>query len=304
MGNSVTFNDNVRIDTSKVSKRGGGARRGGMIAGGGIGVALLLALGSQLLGVNLNVFAPALNQALGSGTVISEPQPGTGSLEGCAAGADANRDVECRMAAASDSLDRYWATQVGNYRAPAPVVLFTGQTQSACGAASSATGPFYCPGDETIYVDVSFFDTLTRDYGASGGSLSQMYVLAHEWGHHISNQIGTLQSVGRESGPTSGSVRLELQADCFAGAWVQNASNVTDDQGVPFLKPVTQQEIADAMSAAAAVGDDRIMESAGVRVNPERFTHGTAEQRQRWFQIGYQQGPTACGTFDVPAAQL
>ncbi len=298
----MTFNDNVQIDTSKVSKRSGGARRGGMIAGGGIGVALLLALGSQLFGVNLNMFAPAINQALGSGTAISEEHEGT--LESCTAGSDANRDVECRMAAASDSLDRYWSTQVGNYRAPAPVVLFSGQTQSGCGPASSATGPFYCPGDETIYVDVSFFDTLTRDYGASGGSLSQMYVLAHEWGHHISNQIGSLQSVGRESGPTSGSVRLELQADCFAGAWVQNASTVTDDAGVPFLKPVTQQEIADAMSAAAAVGDDRIMESAGMGVNPERFTHGTAEQRQRWFQIGFQQGPTACGTFDIPGSQL
>ncbi|WP_125100804.1 KPN_02809 family neutral zinc metallopeptidase [Leucobacter chromiireducens] len=298
----MTFNDNVRIDTSKVTKRGGGARKGGMIAGGGIGIALLLALGSQLFGVNLNMFAPALNSALGSGTVISEPE--SGSLEGCAAGADANRDVECRMAAASDSLDRYWATQVGNYRAPGPVVLFSGQTQSPCGAASAATGPFYCPSDETIYIDVAFFNTLNRDYGASDGSLSQMYVLAHEWGHHISNLIGSLQSAGRESGAASGSVRLELQADCFAGAWVQNASTVTDDQGVPFLKPVTQQEIADAMSAAAAVGDDHIMESAGMGVNPERFTHGTSEQRQRWFQVGYQQGPTACGTFDVPASQL
>ncbi|MBL3698817.1 neutral zinc metallopeptidase [Leucobacter luti] len=297
----MTFNDNVQIDTSKVSKRSG-ARRGGMIAGGGVGIALLLALGSQLFGVNLNMFAPAINQALGSGSAISETASGT--VEGCESGADANRDVECRMTAASDSLDRYWATQVGNYRAPAPVVLFSGQTQSGCGAASAATGPFYCPADETIYIDVAFFDTLSQDYGASNGSLSQMYVLAHEWGHHISNLIGTLQSVGRESGAASSSVRLELQADCFAGAWVQNASTVTDDQGVPFLKPVTQQQIADAMSAAAAVGDDHIMESAGVTVNPEGFTHGTSEQRQRWFQIGYEQGPTACATFDVPAAQL
>ena len=298
----MTFNDNVRIDTSKVSKRGG-AKRGGIIAGGGIGiVAILLAIGSQVLGVNLNGFAPAVNQALGAGSALSEPA--SGELEGCASGADANTDVECRMAAASDSLDRYWQSQVGNYRAPAPVVLFSGQTQSACGAASAATGPFYCPADEAIYIDVAFFDTLSQDYGASNGSLSQMYVLAHEWGHHISNLIGSLQSVGRESGPASGSVRLELQADCFAGAWVQSASTVTDDQGVPFLKPVTQQEIADAMSAAAAVGDDHIMESAGVGVNPERFTHGTSEQRQRWFQTGFTQGPTACGTFDVPASQL
>ena len=297
----MTFNDNVRIDPSKVSKRSGGARRGGMIAGGGVGIALLLALGSQLLGINLMPFQPAAEQLLGGGAVTEEH---AGALSNCETGADANQDVECAMNGAADSLDRYWATQVGNYRAPGPVVLFSGQTQSPCGAASSATGPFYCPADETIYIDVAFFDTLSRDYGASDGSLAQMYVLAHEWGHHISNLIGSLQSVGRESGAASGSVRLELQADCFAGAWVQNASSVTDSAGVPFLKPVTAEQIADAMSAAAAVGDDHIMESAGVGVNPERFTHGTSEQRQRWFRTGYEQGPTACATFDVPASQL
>lgn len=297
----MTFNDNVRIDTSRVSKRSGGGRRGGAIAGGGIGIALLLFIGSQLLGIDLTPYAPVVEQAIGGGPVSEEQ---SGSVPGCETGADANRDVECRMVGASDSLERYWATQVGNYRGPADVVLFEGQTESACGAASSATGPFYCPADEKIYLDVSFFDTLSGDYGASDGSLAQMYVLAHEWGHHISNLIGSLQGVGRDTGPASGSVRLELQADCFAGAWVQNASSVADDRGVPFLKPITQQQIADAMSAAAAVGDDHIMESAGVGVNPERFTHGTSEQRMRWFQTGYSSGPTACGTFDVRASEL
>ncbi|UOR00800.1 neutral zinc metallopeptidase [Leucobacter allii] len=296
----MTFNDNVRIDTSKVSKRSG-AKRGGMIAGGGGLVVILLAIGSQLLGINLMPFQPLAEDLVGSGPIAAEQ---SGELVGCESGADANTDAECRMAATADALDRYWATQVGNYRAPGPVVLFSGQTQSSCGAASSATGPFYCPADETIYVDVAFFDTLSSQYGASDGSLAQMYVLAHEWGHHISNLIGSLQGAGRETGASSGSVRLELQADCFAGAWVQNASTVADDGGVPFLKPVTEQQIADAMSAAAAVGDDHIMESAGVGVDPERFTHGTSEQRQRWFMTGYEQGPTACGTFDVPASEL
>ena len=296
----MTFNDNVRIDQSKVRKRSG-ARTGGMVAGGGLGIALLLAIGSQLLGFDLTPFAPAVQQAIGAGTTSEQAEA---VLNACRSGADANTDDECRMNATADSLDRYWSTQVGNYRGPGPVTLFDGQTQSECGTASSATGPFYCPADETIYVDVAFFDTLSREYGASDGSLAQMYVLAHEWGHHISNLIGTLQTAGRETGPASGSVRLELQADCFAGAWVQNASSTTDNAGVPFLKPVTQQQIDDAMSAAAAVGDDHIMESAGVDVQPERFTHGTSEQRQRWFMTGYEQGPTACGTFDVPAAQL
>lgn len=297
----MTFNDNARIDTSKVSKRSGGMKKGGLIAGGGGAIALLLLIGSQLLGVDLTGFAPVAQQALGGGAVSEEYR---GELENCTTGADANNDAECRMAGASDSLDRYWESQIEGYRSPADVVLFEGSTQSQCGTASAATGPFYCPPEEAIYVDVAFFDTLSQDYGASSGPLAEMYVLAHEWGHHVSNLIGTLDSVGKDTGPASGSVRLELQADCFAGAWVKDASTVTDSQGVPFLKPVTQQEIADAMSAASAVGDDHIMESAGVNVNPERFTHGTSEQRQRWFQTGYRQGPAACGTFDVPASQL
>lgn len=294
----MTFNDDARIDTSKASKRRG-ARRGGIIAGGGIGVVLLLALGSQLLGIDLTPFAPAVEQALGGGSQSEEV-----AVTGCETGKDANENAECRMVATADVLDRYWETEVDGYRSPADVVLYESQTQSACGTASAAVGPFYCPGDEAIYLDVAFFDSLRSDYGASGGPLAEMYVLAHEWGHHISNLIGTLQSAGRETGAASGSVRLELQADCFAGAWVKDASTVKDDNGRIYLTPVTQDEVADALSAAAAVGDDRIMSSAGQSVNPDRFTHGTSEQRQRWFQTGYGQGPGSCTTFDVPASQL
>ncbi|RKQ84504.1 hypothetical protein U746_2734 [Mycolicibacterium mucogenicum 261Sha1.1M5] len=297
----MTFNENVRIDTSQVQKRSGGGRRTGLaVGGGGIGLMLVLFLGSQLLGVDLTGFAPALSSG-GGGTSSSEEIV---AVENCKTGADANANVECRMTATSDSLNRYWNTQVGNYRGPQPVALFSGQTQSQCGTASAATGPFYCPPEERIYVDTAFFNTLRSDYGASGGPLAEMYVLAHEWGHHISNITGSLNQAGRESGATSGSVRLELQADCFAGAWVGAAQTVTDDSGVPFLKPVTQSEINDALSAAAAVGDDHIMQSSGMRVDPERFTHGTSEQRQRWFMTGYEQGPTSCGTFEVPASQL
>ncbi|MBP1327184.1 putative metalloprotease [Leucobacter exalbidus] len=297
----MTFNDNVRIDSSKVSKRSG-AKRGGMIAGGGIGVVLLLALGSQLLGVDLTSYAPVVEQIIGGGSSNSQEQ--SAPLDECTTGAAANSDTECRMAGASDSLDRFWATQVDNYRGPEDVVLFEGQTQSGCGAASAATGPFYCPADESIFMDVAFFETLRSDYGASGGSLAQMYVLAHEWGHHISNLIGSMQGVGNETGPASGSVRLELQADCFAGAWVKDATTVTDNQGVPFLKPVTNAQVADALNAAAAIGDDTIMENAGMKVNPERFSHGTSEQRQRWFDVGYTEGAGSCGTFDVAANKL
>lgn len=300
----MTFNDNVRIDSSKVSKRSGGMKKGGMIAGGGIGIALLLALGSQLLGFDLTQFTPAVEQLVGSSSSSSSSSESSETLDNCTTGAAANNDTECRMAGATDSLDTYWATQVDNYRGPGEVVLFEGQTQSGCGAASAATGPFYCPADEGIYMDVAFFETLRSDYGASGGSLAQMYVLAHEWGHHISNLIGSMKDVGNGTGPASGSVRLELQADCFAGAWVKSATTVTDSAGVAFLKPVTDAQIADALNAAAAIGDDTIMENAGMKVNPERFSHGTSEQRQRWFQTGYTEGANSCGTFDVSAKQL
>ena len=270
-----------------------------MMAGGGIGLVIILAIGSQLLGVDLTPLASMVGGSSQGSTQFEEVV-----MSDCQTGADANEDAECRMAAAADSLDRYWETQVGNYRAPAPVVLFEGQTSSQCGTASAATGPFYCPPEEQIYVDVAFFDTLRSEYGAADGALAEMYVLAHEWGHHISNLIGSLDKADRSSGADSGSVRLELQADCFAGAWVQAAQAVTDDSGVPFLAPVTDREIADALSAAAAVGDDHIMESAGMGVDPDRFTHGTSEQRQRWFMTGYEQGPTSCATFDVSASQL
>lgn len=296
----MTFNDNARIDSSRVTKRSG-ARKGGMIAGGGMGVALLLFIGSQLLGVDLTPLQPVAQQFLGGQQVAPEE---VGELASCTTGKDANEDVECRMAGASDSLETYWAGQVEGYRGPAEVVLFTGQTASGCGTADTATGPFYCPSDESIFMDVSFFNTLRKDFGASGGALSQMYVLAHEWGHHVSNLTGVLGKVGKESGPASGSVRLELQADCYAGSWVKDASTVPDKAGVPFLKPVTKTQIDDALNAAAAIGDDTIMESAGMRVNPERFTHGTSEQRQRWFMTGYEEGPGACSTFEVSAAKL
>ena len=292
----MTFNDNARIDTSKVQRRRGG-RKTAMIGGGGALGIIALFLISQFLGVDLT---PLAGMAGGSGSTSNEQVV---ELENCETGADANANDECRMAAAADSLDQYWDSQMSGYRLPG-VILYSDYTDSACGAATAAIGPFYCPSDESIYIDTAFFGTLSRNYGASEGPLAQMYVLAHEWGHHISNLTGSLQQVGRETGASSGSVRLELQADCYAGAWVRDASSTTDSAGVPLMKPVTQSEITDALSAAAAVGDDHIQDLSGQRVNPDGFTHGTSEQRQRWFLVGYQTGPTACDTFSVSASEL
>lgn len=291
----MTFNDNARIDTSKVQRRKGG--RTAMIGGGSLVGVLVLFIASQLLGVNLMPLAD-----MNSTSTPSSEQ--TVDLTHCKSGAAANEDDNCRMAGAADSLDVYWDGMLGDgYQLPG-VVLYTGSTSSACGTASTAVGPFYCPRDESIYVDTEFFKSLRSDFGATAGPLAQMYVLAHEWGHHISHLTGTLGKVGNDTGPTSGSVRLELQADCYAGAWVKDASSVKDAAGTAFMKPVTAAEIADALNAAAAVGDDHIQQQAGQSVNPDGFTHGTSEQRQRWFQTGYESGPGACDTFAVSAAAL
>ena len=171
--------------------------------------------------------------------------------------------------------------------------------------ATSATGPFYCPPDSSIYIDTAFFDDLRTRFGSSGGPLAEMYVVAHDWGHHIQNLEGTLAaSQDGQTGAGSSAVRVELQADGLAGAWAGAASDTRDADGVPFLKPITQAQIQDALSAASAVGDDRIQSSMQGQVNPEAWTHGSSEQRQRWFQTGFDDGAAGCDTFAPTDAEL
>jgi predicted metalloprotease len=219
---------------------------------------------------------------------------------------EANTDRECRLSATVQSLDAYWERvlpqQAGVQYVQPPVVSFSGSTTTACGPASSSTGPFYCPPDQTVYIDVSFFDVLTSEFGASGGSLGEMYVVAHEVGHHIEQQIGAMDAANRRgSGPESDSVRIELMADCLAGMWVGDAATTVDpDTGVTFLDPITDEELRQALSAAAAVGDDHIQQQATGQINPEGFTHGTSEQRMRWFAIGYNGGTLEdCNALDA-----
>jgi len=288
----MTFNDNANIDPSHVSRRG---RNAGIAVGGGGGLLLIgLFVLSQVLGVDLTGLA-------GTGQPVQEQGA---PLAECTTGAAANDSIDCRMAGAADSLDTYWAGQVEGYTST-NIVLFTDATSTGCGSATSAVGPFYCPNDQTIYLDTAFYDELTSRFGASGGSLAQMYVVAHEWGHHIQNIVGIMNGLDlQNTGPTSDGVRLEVQADCFAGAWVGAASSITDSNGVTFLEPVTQSQVADALSAASAVGDDRIQEATQGQVTPETWTHGSSEMRQRWFTAGYNGGPNACDTFSVSGADL
>ncbi len=291
----MTFNPDSNIGSGRVSRRG---RNTGIAVGGGGIAVVILALISPMLGVDLTPLAGMFGGDGSSQTTTSD------HLAECETGADANENVECRMKGAAASLDAYWAgafAQEGiTYRSPADFVLFSGSTSTGCGTASSATGPFYCPPDETIYVDTGFFDQLRQQFGASGGPLAEMYVVAHEWGHHIQNVLGTMDNLNlQQTGATSDSVRLELQADCYGGSWAKNASTVKDANGVPFLQPITKQQINDALNAASVIGDDRIQEMSGGQVQPETWTHGSSDQRVKWFSIGYDKGPTACNTFDV-----
>lgn len=291
----MTFNENSRFDSKNVQRRGG---RGGAIAGGGGVLVLLLGLlSTQFLGFDVTQF-------FGGGTTSGQQQ---GEDLQCT-GAEANASFDCRMEGGAVTLEQYWAEQAPqlgiSYHDPG-VVLYDGSTSSACGSASNAVGPFYCPSDEGIYIDGQFFNILTQRYGAEGGPLAEMYVLAHEWGHHIQNLEGTLQQVDhRDVGPTSGMVRLELQADCYAGAWMGSASQYTDGAGNQILREPTRDEIQQTISSAQAIGDDNIQEQAGMEVQPETFSHGTSEQRTNWLIRGYQEGVGSCNTFAVSGSEL
>ncbi len=183
----------------------------------------------------------------------------------------------------------------------APTVIYSGATQSGCGTASNQVGPFYCPLDSRVYIDASFFDELSSRFGADGGNLAKEYVIAHEYGHHIQNVLGILGKAQQDpQGPQSGAVKVELMADCLAGTWVKHATETKDANGVAFLKPISQKDIDSALSAASAVGDDRIQETMQGRVTPENWTHGSSAQRQKWFMAGYTSGDiNQCNTFGV-----
>ena len=290
----MTFNEGMQIDTSTTSSsgRGGGGRR--IALGGGIG-GLLLVVVALFLGVDPNSVLPQ-EQGPGPEGVSA---PGF-DLSQCRTGADANELVQCRVIATGNSVDAVWQQLLPDYRRPQVQLFVDGVNTGGCGFASSDVGPFYCPGDETAYFDTDFFDLLVTQFGSSGGPFAQEYVVAHEFGHHVQNLLGVLGRAQQDpTRPTGGGVRTELQADCYAGVWAHYAA-ITKQEGtdVPFLEPLSDKDIADALSAAAAVGDDRIQQAATGRVSPESWTHGSSEQRQHWFTVGYQTGdPNRCDTF-------
>jgi hypothetical protein len=287
----MTFNEGMRIDTSRTTTGGGGGR--GIAVGGGIG-GLAIVLLALFLGVDPGTVMP--QQPMGSAQ-----QGQTYDLSKCRTGADANRYDECRVVATGNSVDGVWEQQLRGYRPPT-MKLFKGSVQTGCGPATSDVGPFYCPADKTAYFDTDFFKVLEDQFGSSGGPLAQEYVVAHEYGHHVQNLLGDLSKAQQGvQGSQGNGVRSELQADCYAGIWAHYASTTKQEgTGVPFLQPLSDKDIADALSAASSVGDDRIQAETTGRVNPEKWTHGSSEQRQRWFTVGYQTGdPRQCNTFQA-----
>ena len=286
----MTFTSGGNFQGGRVRRAGGGGRTG-VIAGGGLG-AVIVALLAMFFGNGGDL--GQLTSSLPGGA-----NPGsqdTGGVIGACTAEQANTDLECGLSATVQSLDAYWQDalpqQAGVQYTKPGVESFSGAADTGCGPANADTGPFYCPPDQTVYIDVGFYQELQSRFGSSGGPLAREYVVAHEVGHHIENLIGAMDQAQRGgTGPTSGSVRIELEADCLAGMWAGHASSTVDpNTGVPFLQPLTQADLQDAVSAAQSVGDDHIQQQATGQVNPDLFTHGTSAQRVRWFTVGYNNG--------------
>ncbi|MGE3957471.1 MAG: neutral zinc metallopeptidase [Vicinamibacterales bacterium] len=275
-----------RSNIEDVRGRSGGGMRGGVPFG--IGGLLVLLVLSWATGTDFLSLLGGLDQGAPSSAVTGT----TGELQTTP---EEERMVDMVDAVAGDAQDA-WQRLLGDRYQRTRVVLFREAVRSGCGAAESATGPFYCPADQKVYLDLSFFKELSDRFGAPG-DFAQAYVVAHEFGHHVQNLLGTNERVERGSmGANSASVALELQADCYAGVWGNAASGGRAFQaGRVQLEPGDAEE---ALRAASVIGDDHLQKMSTGRVQPERFTHGSSAQRMEWFERGMRTGdPRQCDTF-------
>jgi uncharacterized protein len=292
----MRFRRRATLDPGQVTDvRGRRVGTGGLaLGGGGLGLAgvvvyLLFALLSGG-GGGLGQLAPLEDEQVGQGDTPSEVS------QECRTGEDANERQDCRIVGVVNSVQKFWdgVFQRSNKQYPyVDTVFFTDQVQTNCGLAGSEVGPFYCPRDQLVYIDLGFFDELQSRFGAGDAPFAQAYVIAHEYGHHVQNQLGVLERIGNDrQGPESRAVRSELQADCYAGVWAANAVETG------LIEQLTQADINEGLDAATAIGDDRIQEQTQGQASPETWTHGSSEQRRRWFSRGYERKqPAACDTF-------
>jgi predicted metalloprotease len=305
----MELNENARVDTSQIddqrSSGGGGGGIGGLpIGGGGITgviITLLLAVVGGYFGIN---------QIGGSG---GAPQSGDNtSLSQECSQPDATEQLDCRNVLFVNSIQDYWVDAMpqafGDPYQPAKTVFFANAVRTGCGSADSGVGPFYCPADDRVYIDLTFYRLLADQLGAPG-EFAQPYVLAHEYGHHVQDLTGTEAAMRRQQqrDPDQAnalSVKLELQADCYAGAWAKNATGTDDGSGQKIFTSITDADIQEGLDTAAKIGDDILQQRSGGQVDPHSFTHGTSAQRQQWFRTGYDSGdPRSCDTFKPGAVQ-
>jgi uncharacterized protein len=284
----VRFRPGARLDPSQVDDRRGLGGGGLAVGGGGLGaVGIVVYLLFALLGGGGG--DPAAFDSLDG---LSSSQASR-TLD-CSTGADANDRQDCRVLGDINSVQAYWTRWFaahGKRYERATTVFFTGATTTGCGRASTDVGPFYCPDDGHVYIDLGFYQELHDRFGARGGPFAEAYVIAHEYGHHAQDLLGALEPGGSQ-GAESTSVRTELQADCYAGVWARNAV------ATGYIVDLTRADVADGLDAAAAVGDDRIQQETQGRITEDTWTHGSSAERQKWFTRGYERGePSGCDTF-------
>jgi predicted metalloprotease len=304
----MELNENADIDTSQVDDQrgsggGGGGGFGGLpipIGGGGlvgIIIGIIVLVGGAFFGVN----------NLGGGSSSPTTGDNTKLKNECADKTTAKSQLDCRNVLYVNSIQAFWKQAEPQYFGkeyqPATTVFFSNRVRTGCGAADSGTGPFYCPADDKVYIDLTFYQLLAKQLGAPG-EFAQPYVLAHEYGHHIQDLVGTEAKMRRAQQGASDaeqnllSVKLELQADCYAGVWAKHASDTKAKNGQAIFKSLTAADVQQGIDTAGKIGDDVLQQRSGNSINPAEFTHGTAADRQKWFSIGYQSGdPRSCDTF-------
>lgn len=304
----MRFNPKARIGSGKVSDAGRGSGGGlGGLGGGGSRLPIPTGSGGGKIGLVIVVIfflvamctgnVPGINQGGGNGGSQNDAvgsqadRVSADEYDQCQTGDDANKSEACARKAILGLLENFWSSQFsgGDFMA-APAKTFSGSVNTACGNATSAVGPFYCPGDQTIYLDPSFFpQVLEGQLGGKGGDFVEPYVLGHEYGHHIQNITGQMRNVKTQQGEDSDAVKLELQADCYAGLWTHHIESLKDENGEQILT-IDDADIEEAIGAAYTVGDDHIQEVTGGRVDSGSWTHGSSEDRMQWFRTGYESG--------------